>query len=224
VIEPPFERTRVYRPGEELVFGLLLIGRATDYLPYFIYTFDELGRTGLGKGREKFGLQSVDLDAETIYDAGSKTLRQFKTARVPLDGTPGRGRKKGTLTLSFLTPTRIVYNSDLTLDLEFHMLVRNLLRRISLLSYFHGNGRLAAFDFKGLIEKAKEVKVIGRDLRWWDWERYSGRQERRINMGGFVGDVTFEGDLRPFIQILKAGEILHVGKGTAFGLGRYGVE
>ena len=101
------------------------------------------------------------------------------------------------------------------------MLVRNLLRRLSLLSYFHGNGRLAALDFKGLIEKAKEVKVTGRDLRWWDWERYSGRQERKISMGGFVGNVTFEGDMRPFAQILKAGEILHVGKGTAFGLGRY---
>ena len=43
-------------------------------------------------------------------------------------------------------------------------------------------------------------------------------------MGGFVGDVTFEGDVQPFVQIIKAGEILHVGKGTAFGLGRYGVQ
>jgi CRISPR/Cas system endoribonuclease Cas6 (RAMP superfamily) len=54
--------------------------------------------------------------------------------------------------------------------------------------------------------------------------RYSGRQEHRISMGGFVGDVTFEGDVQPFVQIIKAGEILHVGKGTAFGLGRYGVQ
>jgi hypothetical protein len=36
--------------------------------------------------------------------------------------------------------------------------------------------------------------------------------------------VTFEGDVQPFVQIIKAGEILHVGKGTAFGLGRYEVS
>jgi hypothetical protein len=28
---------------EEFSFGLTLIGRATDYLPYFIYALDELG-------------------------------------------------------------------------------------------------------------------------------------------------------------------------------------
>ena len=95
VIEPPFETTRVYKPGEVMTFGLVLIGKAIDYLPYFIYTFDELGKTGLGKGRGKFELQAVESDAETIYDSGSKTLRQFKTTEVSLDGKPGRGRKRG---------------------------------------------------------------------------------------------------------------------------------
>jgi CRISPR/Cas system endoribonuclease Cas6 (RAMP superfamily) len=61
-------------------------------------------------------------------------------------------------------------------------------------------------------------------LRRYDWERYSSRQEQRINMGGFVGEITFEGDLRPFMPLIEAGEVLHVGKGTAFGLGRYEVE
>jgi len=50
VIEPSPERQRVYKSGDEIHFGLILIGRAIDYLPYFIYTFDELGRIGIGKG------------------------------------------------------------------------------------------------------------------------------------------------------------------------------
>ncbi len=49
VIEPPNEKKGVYGPDEELVFGLTLIGRAVDYLPYFVYTFDELGKAGLGR-------------------------------------------------------------------------------------------------------------------------------------------------------------------------------
>ena len=36
---------------DEISVGLTLIGRATDYLPYFIYALDELGRIGIGKGR-----------------------------------------------------------------------------------------------------------------------------------------------------------------------------
>ena len=224
VIEPPNERKRVYRPGEEMLFGLVLIGRAIDYLPYFIYTFDELGRTGIGKGRGRFELSSVASDGKTIYDSTTKTLSQFSPLELPLDGKPGRGRKKTRLTLSFLTPTRIIYDGRLALELEFHMLIRNLLRRLSLVHYFHGNGNPSTLDFKGLIEKAKEITTVERALRWYDWERYSGRQERKIDMGGFVGEIAFEGDMRPFMSLIKAGEILHVGKGTVFGLGRYQVE
>jgi CRISPR-associated endoribonuclease Cas6 len=224
VIEPPFERKRVYKPGEVLLFGLVLIGKAIDYLPYFIYTFDELGKTGIGKGRGRFELRSVESGGRTIYDSTSKTLEEVTKVELPLERKSTRGRKKASLTISFLTPTRIVYHGRLALDLEFHMLVRNLLRRISLIYYFHGNGRLAEFDFKGLIEKAKKVKVVQRGLSWYDWERYSGRQERKIDMGGFVGEITVEGDLRPFAAPLGAGEMLHVGKGTTFGLGRYEIS
>gem|GEM_PF-4182241 len=34
-------------------------GRATDYLPYFIYALDELGRIGIGKGKGKYELRQV---------------------------------------------------------------------------------------------------------------------------------------------------------------------
>ena len=65
-------------------------------------------------------------------------------------------------TLNVQTPTRLIYNGHLTLALEFHMLIRQLLRRISLLSYFHGGIDISGCNFKGIIEKAKEVTVIKR--------------------------------------------------------------
>lgn len=101
------------------------------------------------------------------------------------------------------------------------ILIRNLLRRLSLLYYFHCGGDPSEWDFKGIIERAKEVTVKNRNLRWYDWERYSGRQDTRMKMGGFVGEITFEGNIEPFMPLIKAGEVLHVGKGTGFGLGKY---
>jgi hypothetical protein len=59
VIEPPPEKRRGYKPGDEINFGLTLIGRAIDYLPYFIYTFDELGKMGIGKGKAQYELKTV---------------------------------------------------------------------------------------------------------------------------------------------------------------------
>ena len=63
-----------------------------------------------------------------------------------------------------------------------------------------------------------------RTTRWYDWERYSARQDIRMKMGGFIGKVSFEGELNEFIPFVKLGELLHVGKGTSFGLGRYVIE
>ncbi len=225
IIEPPAGQRRGYKPGDEITFGLTLIGRAIDYLPYFIYAFDELGRIGLGKGKAKFELVDVSCNEETIYDSESKTLGTFKPNVLSLD--PDLLNKETDIpelvTLRFLTPTRIVYNAHLTLDLEFHILVRNLLRRLSLLYYFHCNGDPSGWDFSGIIKKAEEVKVSGQGLRWHEWERYSARQKTRMNMGGFVGGITFEGAIGPFMDLIRAGEVLHVGKGTGFGLGRYEV-
>jgi CRISPR-associated endoribonuclease Cas6 len=219
-----------------MVFGLTLIGRAIDYLPYFIYTFEELGKTGLGKGRGRFELKTVvnhvpGVEGKAvdriIYSSTTKMLSDFQKVPLPLgtisfdDTTPETSR----LTLNFLTPTRISHNGHLTDAIEFHMIVRNLMRRISLLAYFHGNGHgLPDLDFNEIIEKAKGVKVIRKRLRRYNWERYSGRQERRISMDGFVGSITFEGEIEPFMPMIKAGEVLHIGKGTVFGLGRYKVQ
>ena len=160
-----------------------------------------------------------------VYTSATKMLTDFESTAIEVEETaPNARRRKWTsLTLNFLTPTRIVYDGQLTLDIEFHMIVRNLLRRISLLSYFHGNNGTSTFNFKGIIEKAEKIETVSRRLSWYGWERYSGRQERKIDMSGFVGEITFEGDLRPFMSLIQAGEVLHVGKGTAFGLGRYEV-
>jgi len=44
-----------------------------------------------------------------------------------------------------------------------------------------------------------------------------------MKMGGFVGGVEYRGGLTEFVPLLKLGERLNVGKGTAFGLGKYQV-
>ncbi len=229
IIEPPPEKRRCYTPKDEITFGLTLIGRAIDYLPYFVYTFDELGKMGIGKGRGKFAMQTVkDVSDkmsgadEIIYDSKSKTLKSFNASALSIS-FPSLTSNPLHLSLSFLTPARLIYNGHLTLDLEFHMLIRQLLRRISLLSYFHCGMDMSDWDFRGIIERAKEVTVNKRNLKWYEWERYSARQDTKLNMGGFVGEISFEGDVEPFMPLVNAGEVLHVGKGTGFGLGKYGI-
>lgn len=227
IIEPPAERRMGYKAGDEIAFGLILIGKAVDYLPYFVYTFDELGGIGIGKGKGKFELRTVISKGECLYDRETKKLKVFQPEylelTLPSQDFPS-SQDALQLTMTFHTPTRIAFEKHLTLDLEFHIFIRSLLRRLSLLWYFHCQGDPSAWDFKSIIERARGIKVKKRDLRWYDWERYSNRQGTRMKMGGFIGEVTFEGDIEPFMPLLRAGEILHAGKGTSFGLGKYEIR
>ena len=200
-------------------------GKGADFLPYFIYTFERLGeRRGLGKGRGRFAVESVSWispqDEEIlIYSGDSKTLRNSFRSITVQDLTSG-SPTLSLLTLNFLTPTRLVYREALTPKPEFHVMMRVLLRRLSNLAYFHCGAELN-LDFRGIIAAAEQIETVTSDLSWYDWERYSARQDTRLKMGGFVGKVTYRGNLQPFLPLVQLGEILHVGKGTSFGLGKY---
>jgi hypothetical protein len=162
IIEPPLQKKKGYKPGDQFSFGLTLIGKAVDYLPYFIYTFDQLGGMGIGKGRGKFELKEVrsldnDGNPSVIYSSKAKTLKAFNPEKIMVETDvrePDQEIKA--LTISFLTPTRLYYNERLVSALEFHILVRQLLRRISLLSYFHCGIDPSVWDFKGLINRSLE--------------------------------------------------------------------
>ena len=224
VLKPPFGGNNYYDTGDSLCFGLTLIGKGTDYLPYFIYTFEKLGEAGIGKFRGKFQLTKVTSlnlgDEETeVYNSSDKILHpcyQVINAKSLMHQETGSVQ----LTLNFLTPTRIKYSGKYVLDLEFHILIRNLLRRIASLSYFHC-GKSLELDFKALIEKARRINATFRDLRWYDWQRYSTSQQTTMILGGFIGKIGFKGELTEFVPFLRLGEHIHVGKNTAFGLGRY---
>ncbi|MCD6318133.1 CRISPR system precrRNA processing endoribonuclease RAMP protein Cas6 [Candidatus Aerophobetes bacterium] len=228
VIEPPLETKKEYQPGDEITFNLVLIGRVIDYLPYFIFTFDKLGKIGVGKNKVKYRLKEVESnsyfsgDKHLIFRGEDKTLYNsyhIVTKKDIIKQCEKYYSKRG-IALKFITPTRIKYQEHLIKGLEFHILIRNLLRRIAVLSYFHCDEEVK-LDFAGLIERARRVKVKKSNLKWYDWDRYSTRQNTRMKMGGFIGDVSFKGDLKEFLPFVFLGQIIHVGKGTSFGLGSY---
>ncbi len=219
VLEPPLEKKTQYSKFEELIFSLILFGKAVGYLPYIIYTFIELGKIGIGKKRTKFTLKEVrDFKDNLIYDSISETMRNIDSSFCC--EIKEFNKTISTLKLTFLTPTRIKYNGHYTDNPEFHIIIRALLRRISALLYFYCDQELKV-DFKYLILKSKNVKIIKNETKWVDWERYSSRQNTKMKLGGFIGEVVYEGEFKDFLGLLQIGEYTHIGKNCTFGLGKY---
>src|SRR5947209_6883724 len=59
IFRAPADTKTKFLPGEEFAFELVLIGRAIDFLPYFVLSFRELAAQGLGLNRARCELQQV---------------------------------------------------------------------------------------------------------------------------------------------------------------------
>jgi hypothetical protein len=234
ILEPPPEEKTAYAPGEPLVFSLILFGRAVNLLPYFIVTLDEFARRGIGKGRRPFTLEQIAAvnpltgEGAVIFEGTDRVVRPRDLSVTARDvwlyaAGEASGGDIGAARIGFVTPTQIKYGGRPVRTPEFHTVIRNLLRRVSSMCYFH-HGFAYEADFLAIIAVAEAVRITRNHTRWVDWERYSSRQAQKVPLGGLVGEVSYEGPLSAFWPLLRLGELLHVGKGAVFGQGKIAVE
>ena len=222
----------------------MLIGqRAMDYLPYFIFAFDEFSRRGIGLAQNsndrKRGRCCLDAvfnrkpseapgvgdfihdQAQTQIFYGEQKLLTDESHPISFSSlVKEEDRSITQVRLSFLTPTAIKSNGVFLQDISFLPFIQNLIGRISMLANFHCDSSLE-MDFLSILHRAKTIGVENNSLSWKNWLRYSGKQKRRMNWGGLVGELDFVGELSEFLPYLRLGEYVHVGKSATFGLGQY---
>lgn len=213
-------------PGEISELGITLVGRANGELPYLVFAMTQAGERGLGKGQGRLALETVDQETAagsgewvSIHVAGGR-LEPLPPASGSVPHPPQRVR------LVLETPLRIKRDARLVAaaDLRFADLFGSLLRRVSMLSYFHTDTPLET-DFAGLTAAAREVAFLRTAFTWRDWTRYSSRQKTTMQLGGVVGEALLAGEgLEPFWPYLWIGQYVHAGHNASMGLGRYCLE
>jgi len=215
-----------FEPDEKFTFEFILFGRGAQYLPHVICAFQILGKMGLGKiisgRRGKFQVETVQSllpDKTTIFQHPSSELTFVEPASIDVEGAL-KEKASVSIEVAFMSPLRLKYKEKIVKSLEFHMLTRSLLRRVSSLLYFH-NGRELELDFNALVSRSEQIRKIKDGSSWKSYHRFSSRQKRKMEMGGLVGSIRFEGDVSEFRPLLALGEIIQLGKNTSFGLGKY---
>ena len=228
ILQPLHTGKLEYVSGDTFTCNIILIGDAINLLPWIVLTFHEMGkrRIGLQGRRGQCRLEKVESLSAFGYDQ-TETIFTAETEMLTDDGiilniddvmynTP---EITDTIELEFITPTSVKVDGKWMKDLTFEHLIRNLLRRIRFLSYFHCAEDLDV-DAHGLINASADVKHVSR-LNWLRKDRYSYRAEKSVPMGGFVGKIHFSGEIEPFLPFIYLGEYLHIGHHTAFGFGQY---
>jgi hypothetical protein len=162
-------------------------------------------------------------ERRNLYEKGQQ-LFQVPTISVTEDDIRQRAEQlpDDRVTLTFLTPTRIVEREHLLQRASFAPIIHRLLERLMALENAYGEGTsMTMEELWTLAEQAEQIECTEDHTRWSDVKSYSNRQKRFTPIGGLVGQASFTGNLVPFRQHLLYGELVHIGKSCVKGDGWY---
>ena len=231
VFDLPDDGKTEYRPGETLEIGLTAIGRASRLVPYFVTTFRKLADDGIGPRRARFELAEVvalgpeDAVAAArsivpIYKQTESLVRVAAPAVRAADLVRHGDAERTRLKLRFVTPMELRDRGQTIGTPELGPLLRRLRDRASSLAAFFGDGPLKV-DFRGIGTLADTVKLVENRTLVLEVSRRSTRTGQRHDVGGFVGEATYEGaGIGRLMALVRVGEVVHAGKHAAFGNGR----
>ncbi len=206
-----------------VAFAVRLFGRAVTTVPFVIEAARRMALAGLGRARSRFSLVRVrdqGPQGEVLFSADDPAPR-WSPSVFEGAGPAAEGSDAEHITLDFLTPTRLVEDSALLRRPSFSAVVRSLVFRAAAMAYFH-EGVDWTPDWNTLDGAVAGVREVASETTWVRLNRFSTRQRQEVPLDGFVGRVTYEGPGLPLLRpLVHLGEVLHVGKGTVFGLGRY---
>lgn len=178
-------------PSSTMPLNIILFGKSNGYIEAFRKALGEFGRH----------------DDIGIYYEGCDALEaDFK-------------ERPGGINVLFETPTNITYKGKMWEKPEFHILIRNALRRVFLVSYYHYAVRLD-IDFDRLIKEAENISLSTYQWEMKKIERRSSRKGGVMCIEGYVGKASYNDVGSELYGCLSLADLIHVGKYTVFGCGK----
>jgi len=203
---------RTVPQGGQFWFDVHIFDPRPAVLTYFHEAFAQFGGQGIGPGHGRVALQQtqqVDLNdhAGPIRDAAPLAI-DLAAIEDPVERVEVR----------FLSPTELKSGGTVAPLPEFAILFARLRDRLSTLRALYGSGPLE-IDFRGLGERAANVRMSRCEVQWENIERKSGRTGQVHPLGGFTGSVEYQGELAEFLPWLRAARWVGVGRQTVWGKG-----
>jgi hypothetical protein len=102
-------------------------------------------------------------------------------------------------------------------------LVAAVARRVALVLEFHAQQPHWGAQVPATVAQAQTLTDT-RQLHWFDWVRYSSRQQQEMTLGGVLGTWALLGHPEALAAAwpwLWLGQWLHVGKNATMGMGGY---
>jgi len=191
--------------GQSFWFDINLFEMRYPILDYLERAFRELAAEGLGPGRGRADLLSVEC---------------LEPISIPLQA---HRAETGDIRIVFRTPTELKNDAALVTQPDFRTLFARARDRVSTLRSLYGAGPLE-IDFHALGERASAIRMTACQVRHIATQRRSSRTGQSHGIGGFIGWAEYQGELTEFLPILQAAQWTGVGRHCVWGNGELGVE
>jgi CRISPR-associated endoribonuclease Cas6 len=222
-IRPPQAST-----ARQHTFTLALYGRGCDAAPMILSAVAALSGIGVGRDRQLHqarltGVSARDpLTSQTtpLIDAAGRQIAPLPAPVSPDVYTPfATLLASESLTVRFITPTRIIVGGELCRQPILTHWLHRLLERIRTLTELYAEP--VWIPFADLLKAADSVKLAEDETQWqemWSHSRLDGMYKP---LSGFVGTAHYSGDVNALLPYLLVGQAIQVGKNTIKGCGWY---
>ena len=198
---------------------LVVIGRAIPYLDMLLDAIVTILDKNTRQGRyEILQIASRDYQGtlQPLGDGGhitrAKNLVVLSVSGI-MESRPWEFARIG---IRLISPLRQFADGRQLRKFDFRLFARSLLRRISSLAYYYGEGSLDC-DFRALSHQSGEIVCTDDHFVY---ETMSGGNKR---LSGITGHGSFCGDFNGLMPFLVIGTYVNAGKAASFGMGRYEV-
>jgi hypothetical protein len=235
--------------GSTISFSLALIGEISQYTGYFIDALEYMCHKGMGMYSKPFVLSEIrEVSAEgenqVIFKRGATLSDRllFPFDMKTMEKDQESFSSDGCIRITFESPVCLIkqrkrseapgYQEMSNLFPGFYQIVRTAAYRLEKLhalyvapddvdSYNRSHEKMEKF-----LEPAAWLQIESINLKRADLQ--SSRRKRhddpRIPLTGLTGDLTFRGNYKPYVTLLKYMEHLGIGHALTYGFGKYKIE
>jgi len=203
-VPPIFAAPQTFKKYATFRFGLTLLGSAVEHAPLLTEAASSISALGQGHGRSLV------------------QVRRLEGLRGLLTYSPTNSDGPLNIKLELESPLQLKADGQTLEHFDPVAFTDRLVARVELLGSAYGTGE--GLPHRRFQDLSKYVQLVKAELVPHHFERRSRRQDRKVPMMGFSGEVFLKNVHPDLLQLWKLGEVVHVGKQATFGFGRIRIQ
>lgn len=216
-----YDYREYYSKGSRMKFYLILFGESIGYFDVYFQAFCELGKKGIGKHKAIYRITDIiNEKGEVVVHKDRKHMDRYNE-KILLNYIQDRKKQFGMdvqrYIISFVTPFSMKYMKKYMNEFNTEALVKGAARRVEMLNYYIGHE-------VHIPEFSLYPKILSQTIKKECYKRYSSTHKSDIYLRGISGKVVLSEMSEECLDYLLAGELLHIGKNTSFGFGKYRIK